>query len=63
MAGNTAAAQCGIVGVTPQVEWPQRCSMCTFPVMIIILFQTSYKNGTFVDCNISFYFTLINGIA
>ena len=33
MAGSTATAQCGIAGATSQVEWPQRCSMCTFPVM------------------------------
>ena len=34
-AGSTATAECGIAGATPQVGWPWRCSMCTFPVMIV----------------------------
>ena len=34
MAGSTAAAQCAFAGDAPQVEWPRRYPMCTFPVMI-----------------------------
>ena len=33
MAGSTAAAQCAFASDTPQVEWPRRYPMCTFPVM------------------------------